>query len=182
MSTSAIGATPANQVYHHGHHPRPNAPASAASSQADPLASAVDPSSASASAASKTADAGPSVGLQKFAAELQSILISAQSGQAKGATTTANDPATAADPGGATDPSAPSKPGGHAVRHLADRLQDLLANADSSTKAASPDAAAGTNQPVNLQTVLDRLQSTLQQSLQSYGNATAKPATTSITA
>lgn len=180
MSTSAIGAASAIQIQPHGHHHRAGASASAASSANNLLASADDSTSASATTApSTTADSSPSVGLQKFAAELQSILISAQSGQKVGSTT-ASDPATAADPDGATDPSAPSKTGGHAVRHLADRLQDLLASTGGAP--ASPAVASGTDQPANLQSVLDRLQSTLQQTLQSYGKDAAKTATTSLTA
>lgn len=181
MSTSAIGAASANPIHHHGHHSRPATTASATSPASDLLAPA-DGSNSATGATGKTADASPTAGLQKFAAELQSILISAQSRQANAAPTTASDPATAADPNGATDPSAPSKPGGHAVRHLADRLQDLLAAGGGTAQAGSTSTASGANQPVSLQSVLDRLQSTLQQTLQSYGKDAAKTATTSLTA
>ena len=183
--------------------PRPSPPgrrpsSSSSTSTADPLASLTqDGTTAGATTPATTSTASDSTassGLQKFATELQSILISAQSGQANASNTTATDPATASDPAGATDPTASPNPAGRAVRHLADRLQDLLSSVNgsgttgtaststASTSNAATNTTSRTAQPDSLQSVLDRLQTTLQQTLQSYGTAAAATSTTSLTA
>ena len=67
------------------------------------------------------------------------------------------------------------------MRHLADRLQDLLGSGNGAKAGQATPAAAGSSD--SLQSVLDRLQSTLQQRLQSYGTATpAASSSTSLTA
>ena len=183
MSTSALGAAASSQVHAHHHYRRADtATSSTSAAAADPRSQLPPTDSTDASGTSSAAGSGtasnPGAGLQKFAAELQSILISAQSGTK--ATTTADNAATAADPAGATDPTAPPNAGGSTVRNVADRLQDLLAGGSGSV--ASQAAITDTSQPTSLQSVLDRLQSTLQQTLQSYGSAAANKASTSLTA
>ena len=172
MSSTISNTQPsAGQVHgHHHHHPG----ASAASQQSDVFGS--DPASATTagpSGSQSASTAQPGAGLQKFAAELQSILLSAQSGQPTAAGTTANTPATATDPADATDPTTSGQAG--PIRHLADRLQDLLSGKQSG-------AATPINQPQDLQSVLSALQQTLQKSLASYGSQASTTATTTLTA
>jgi hypothetical protein len=99
MSGSISSTQSATPVAHHHHHK----PAAATSSQTDPLsASTTGASTSSASTASASQAAPAGAGLQKFASELQSILLNAQSGQSSGTATTASASATSTNPLGAT--------------------------------------------------------------------------------
>ena len=163
MTASAIGSSPPAHTHRH-HHTSP--------AQQNPLDPAASGTGASTTAAS-TAPSGD--GLRKFASELQSILLQAQSGQPSTTGTTATNPSTATDPAGASDPTAPA--GGGPIRHIAERLQSLLN--DGSQPSATTSQASGSD---SLQSVLDTLQKTLQQRLQSYATATPATATTALTA
>ncbi len=155
MTTTAptqSGSVPHVHAHHHRSAAQPAAPATPAGSTAQ---AGVTP-------------AATDGGLQKFASELQSILLSAQAGRASGTGSTASDPSAASDPAASVDPTA--SPSATPARGVADRLQALLAGGDSAS-------AGGGTTGSGVQDVLDRLQKTLQQTLASYGSASATPAT-----
>ena len=127
------------------------------------------PNSPSASPLASAPSSDPT-GIQTFASELQSFLVSLQD-QSKDAST---DPATNSD--AAVDPGSNPVPTG-ALTHIAERLQSLLDGVTGSTKATD---TSTTDAPQTLQSVLDKLQSTLTQALQSYGSTTTTAATTDI--
>jgi hypothetical protein len=190
MSGSSIGSTQAinTPVHHHHHHAAGSqatgaSKSSAAASSAASSASAIDPAAQTDSTG--TSDTNAASGIQKFASELQAILLSAQSGQQSGQpnpTSTADNPATASHPAAATDPTSTNRPG--SIAHLADRLQQLLSAAtpaSSSTTASGTTTTAASTDPNSLQGVLDRLQSTLQTTLSQYGSQAIAGATASLT-
>jgi hypothetical protein len=158
--TSTNAASPAAAAPHHAHHHR----AAASATQADPLAAATDLPAAGTTAGTPTAS--PAAGIQKFASELQSILISAQAGQTSASGATASNASAAADPASATDPT----PGSSPANHVASRLQALLGGSDTTASGAG-----------NLKDVVDRLQQSLAQTLQGYASSAATPAS-SVTA
>ena len=192
IGSSTAQVSPAYH-HHHAHHSKTASGTDNDDPFADASSSTAGTSGASSSATAASTSDTSTAGIQKFAAELQSILLSAQSGQPTAAGTTAQSATAASDPADATDPTlavnAPpsSGPGAGAsgIRHLADRLQELLSSnnlpAGSATPAASstPSTAASStaiassagSDPNSLQSVLDRLQTTLQQTLANYGSS-----------
>ncbi len=165
MTASSITASSAGAVPHHGHHRHSAGSAQDDSSQ--DFGSLSDVLGAGDAGSGSPAPAAPSTGLQGFASQLQSILLSAQPGAAS--------PATAAtDPTSITDPASPlSGP----ISHLADRLQSLLGQS-----LAGAAATSATQPAQSLQSVLDNLQQTLQQSLAAYQTPTGSTASTLLTA
>ena len=165
MTTPSVTASQAHHV-RPGHLHRSAGPLTRTPGQAEP---AGPTATASAGAPSPTAPVGAppaSTGLANFAAELQSILISAQAAQtAQPGSTTAATAVTV----GATSATPSGSPGvtGPAL-HLADRLQQLLGD----SVGAVPNARGTSNPSTALQTVLDRLQLSLQHTLQAYAPAT----------
>ena len=147
--------------HHHHHNTRPVYQAGQAGTPASGLSGATAAASPSGSASSGSASPAAS-GNQSFASELQSILLSAQSGQ----------------PGTADQPAAGQ---GGPIRHLADRLQDLLGTLSPPVATAAGASPAGAAAPVSrpeLESVLDTLQRTLQHTLAAYGTqAQTAPAT-----
>ena len=170
MTTTTATSQPLVAPPPHHHRRAAALPSQSASSQSGQ--SAATAIAGPAPAAGAAASNSPGAGLQKFASELQSILLNAQSGQPSASGTTADDPATAADPAGAADPTVAAHRGPGLVRNVADRLQELLGGS----------ASAATNQPANLQDVLNKLQQTLQQNLAAYQAAGAQTQAASLTA
>ena len=163
--TSSIGGVQSSSTPVHGHHHHRRD--SDAASQADPFASGTSASSPGSTPASGAT--APGAGVQKFASELQSILLNAQSGQQATSATPAN---TAA--GSNPTPAEQSGP----IRHLADRLQELLGNSTPATTSSSaPNGASG-----SLDSVLNTLQQTLQHTLSRYGSQANASSSTSLTA
>ena len=155
-STISAAQASSTQVHGHRHHRRD----SGSVSQADPFAST--PAASGPGSTPVANGTPPAAGLQKFASELQSILLSAQSG-------------TPANAAAGTSPTASGQSG--PIRDMADRLQDLLGNG---TDAATPSSAGGSKD--SLESVLNTLQQTLQHRLASYGSQATASSSTSLTA
>ncbi len=153
-------SNPATQWQGHHHHR-----VESGSSQTDLLdatsTGATGATTATTGTASTPATTSAANGIQSFADALQSILVSAQAGS-----------------------TAASGPAG-VVGHLAERLQQLLGgNADTTTTAPATTASAttSTSDPDSLQSILNKLQQTLQTTLQSYQAADAAQTNTLLTA
>ena len=176
--SGSISTASSPQVHggHHHHHAKAALQSDAFGTDTTSSASATSGTATQPSTATP-----PTTGLQNFASELQSILLGAQANQTAGQAPTAGTGADGQTAAAATDPTVDagqSASQGSPIRHLADRLQDLLGGAGASNPASASTTSGA--QP-NLQSVLSTLQQTLQQRLASYGSQAAA-ATTTLTA
>ena len=161
--------------------------------------------SATGGSAASSPTAANATGLQGFATELQSILVSLQSNPATGTPGSPSDSSTASAtvPAG-TDaasasatalPGAGGSPVGGPLTGIAERLQQLLqgtagaaggnpapatASSETTATAAAGAPAAGSDTGTTLQSVLDKLQATLSQALQSYSTTASNASATNL--